>query len=69
MVENLSNEQTMDVVLIVDQSSILIWALELPSTPFPGAISGNDLRTSAEVSKLLEPNPEVGNFRVERSFL
>jgi hypothetical protein len=25
--------------------------------------SGNDLRTSAEVSKLLEPNPEVGNFR------
>jgi len=25
--------------------------------------SGNDLRTSAEVSKLLGPNPEVGNFR------
>jgi hypothetical protein len=25
--------------------------------------SGNDLRTSAEDSKLLEPNPEVGNFR------
>jgi hypothetical protein len=24
--------------------------------------SGNDFRTSSEISKLLEPNPEVGNF-------